>query len=50
MPIQEFWCDQREYLDLQRCGGSLGHLNRTLGSKLIAILEDIGSMNFCIYL
>ncbi|KAL4226862.1 hypothetical protein ACF0H5_014841 [Mactra antiquata] len=34
MPIQEFWLDTRDYFDLQRCGGSMGHLNRILGSEV----------------
>ncbi|XP_052781635.1 E3 ubiquitin-protein ligase RNF123-like [Mya arenaria] len=34
MPIQEFWSDSREYWDLQRCGGSMGHLNRILGAEV----------------
>ncbi|XP_053378439.1 E3 ubiquitin-protein ligase RNF123-like [Mercenaria mercenaria] len=34
MPIQEFWSDSRDSFDLQRCGGSMSHLNRMLGFEV----------------
>lgn len=34
MPIQELWKDSRDYFDLQRCGGSMSHLNRMLGQEV----------------
>ncbi|XP_060567835.1 E3 ubiquitin-protein ligase RNF123-like [Ruditapes philippinarum] len=34
MPIQEFWSDSRDSYDVQRCGGSMSHLNRMLGFEV----------------
>ncbi|XP_021342759.1 E3 ubiquitin-protein ligase RNF123-like isoform X1 [Mizuhopecten yessoensis] len=34
VPIHEFWSETRNYMDFQRCGGLVSHLNRILGDSV----------------